>query len=86
MAAVRIKLDHAEIAALLTSPAVEADLRQRAERIAARATDLAKGAPFGSSSTKGRKRALAMVFPASGEAAGRNAHRDILARAIEAGR
>jgi hypothetical protein len=78
---VRIKLDHAGMAALLRDPALVDDLAARAQRIAA-----AAGEGFKSEARAGRRRALAMVWPDTAEAVRAELERRALTSAIDAGR
>lgn len=66
---------------LLKSPAVLADVRRRADRVAA-----AAGPGFEASSMIGRNRARASVRADTFSARVRNSRQNILIRALEAGR
>jgi hypothetical protein len=81
MANVRIKLNSAGIRQLLRSSEMEADLRRRAERIAATA-----GEGFEASSMVGPNRARASVITTTYEAMAAEAQERRLTRAIDAGR
>lgn len=84
---VKITLNHASIAALLKSPAIQANLAARASRIAATATNNAgPGAVFGHSVNIGPNRARAGVWTQNAAAMRAEATSRALTRAIDAGR
>lgn len=78
---VRIELNSAGVQQVLQSAGVAGDLAARAQRIAASA-----GEGFASSSTTGRRRALAMVWADTAAARRAEATEAALTRAIDAGR
>ena len=81
MAATRIKLNLAGFRKLRRSPEMVADLEKRARRIAD-----AAGPGHGVEATKGRTRALGMVWTDTHEARRNEATNRSLTRAIDAGR
>lgn len=78
---VRIKLNRKGVGELLKSPEVQADLKARAERIAAGA-----GEGFVADSEVGKVRARAAVYTETQEAMKAESERKALTRAIDAGR
>ena len=76
-----IKLNHANMAALLRSEPVRADLKRRADRIAA-----AAGPGMVASSAQGKTRARASVVTVTYEARKAEATTRALTRALDAGR
>lgn len=76
-----VVLAAAAIGKLLESPAVKADLKRRADRIAA-----AAGPGFEASVVSGRNRARASVITATPEARLAEARDHVLLRALDAGR
>ena len=81
MADVEFKLDAAGMRALLRDEGVKADLARRARNIAASA-----GPGMSTSSSRGRNRALAMVWTDTPEAMRAEATSRKLTRAVDAGR
>lgn len=78
---VRIKINRAGVGELLKSPEMQADLRRRADRIAA-----AAGPGHEADSHVGRTRARSTVRTTTVEAMIQQAAHQTLSRAIEAGR
>lgn len=81
---VKIELNHAAVAALLKSPAIQGDLARRAKAIAAAAA--AGGGTFDHETMVGANRARASVRTADFEARRAEATTRALTRAIDAGR
>ena len=79
--ATKIKFNSKAIAALLKDPAVVADLKRRAEAIAA-----AAGEGYDAVSSEPRRRARAAVVTATDAAREDNAENNTLLRALQAGR
>lgn len=77
----KIKMNHAGVRTILRSDEVENELRRRAAAIAERA-----GEGFAYSSTRGNKRALAMVWADTPAARRAEAGARVLTKAIDAGR
>ncbi|MEZ5380159.1 MAG: hypothetical protein R2754_00030 [Microthrixaceae bacterium] len=77
----RVKLNLSGFRKLRTDPAVVADLQKRADAIAAKA-----GPGHKAEASKGRTRAIGMVWTDTHEARLAEAHERRLARAIDAGR
>lgn len=84
MARTRIVLNSAAVRALLTSPEIQRDLAERAQRIADAAGGEAAG--FETSSVVGSTRARASVITATAEAMVAEASHRTLTRALDAGR
>lgn len=78
----RIKFNVKGFRELRTSPAVQADIRRRAERVAAAAGEGVEVLPVRTP----RNRARALVGPVTSEAARRTARDNSLIRALQAGR
>jgi hypothetical protein len=76
-----VKLNHRNMAALLRSAPVEAELKRRADRIAA-----AAGPGMEASSGQGRTRARASVVTVTNQARAAEARTRALTRALDAGR
>jgi hypothetical protein len=83
---VRIELNHAGVTSLLKSPEVLADMKRRANAVAATANASSPGAIFTADSDLGRARARASVFTENTAAMHAEATDRALTRAIDAGR
>ena len=88
---IRVRLNSSGAKAILTSAAVQADLMDRAERIAARANamvsdDKMRNDAFRSSDASSSNRARAHVYTASPHGINAQNKNDVLLKALDAGR
>lgn len=83
---VRLTFNTGAIEQLLTSPAMEAELKRRAERIAAAANAESSWGGYQASSSREGSRARARVWNVKHEAADDEARNNRLIRGLDAGR